>query len=165
MIIQAVFQGFCKTLRVVDIAEKQTIWIISMPVAHILLINYSVVPVFASFLILIKKGFHDCTGEVVCISFGFFYNLFWIKCYHHFVDEVYKMHWKYEKYSKQWYDIIEWEDVFKCKNRSSLRDAFCPKSKETKSETAEVAKEIKIISNMSSYLKDAMSGKFKKPDP
>ena len=133
-----------------------------MPVAHVLLVTYTVVPLFASFLIIIKKGFIDCTGEIVCIIFNFFYFMFWFKSYHHFVNEVYRMHWKYSKYSTQWYEIIEWGDLCNRKGCKSIGEAFCPKSKEKKSETSEVVKEIKIIGNLSGYLKDAMSGKLSK---
>ena len=130
-----------------------------MPVAIIFMINDSMVITFAAFLLIIKKGFHNITGEIITITFGIFYCLFWYYTYSYFVDEVYKMHWKYSKYSNKWYEVIDWQNVFKCKNCVTIRKAFCPMKKDKKSETENVAKEIKIIRSISGFMSSAFSKK------
>ena len=140
-------------MRPSDLSEKQTIWVISMPVALIFLINESLVITFAAFLIMIKKGFHSVTGEIITIVFGIFYFSFWYYCYSFFVGEVYNMHWKYSKYSNKWYDVINWGDVLSCRGCSTIAKAFCPPSKVKKSETG---KEIKIIRGIEGFMSSVM---------
>lgn len=130
-----------------------------MPIALIIMMNDSVVITFAAFLISIKKGFHHISGEIITIIFGVAYSIFWYYCYSFFVGEVYKMHWKYSKYNSKWYNIVNWGDVLTCRGCSSIGRAFCPKSKEKKSETENVAKEIKIIKSMEGFVSSIMTKK------
>ena len=109
------------------------------------MVSYSAVPTFAAFLCAVKKGFHGCTGEYFVISIGSVYLYWWYAFYNYWVEEVHSLHWKYRKYGKPWYEVINWDDVCCCKSFKTIKEAFCPKSLEKESESIEIAKEVRVI--------------------
>ena len=101
-----------------------------MPLAHLIMINNSMVPPFAASLICFKKGFKDCTNEYFTIVIFSLFLTFWYQFYDFFEIEALDLHSKYRKYKTKWNVIIKWDEVCSCHSFATLKKAFCPTGEE-----------------------------------